>query len=72
VLVERQPLVTIPLRGSTTTRRRDDATKTKIFTSHFAVSGGTVDICHVSFRRVVASSPRRVGPPQALWAAKAA
>jgi len=35
VLVERQPLVTIPLRGSTTTRRRDDATKTKIFTSHF-------------------------------------
>jgi hypothetical protein len=35
VLVERQPLVTIPLRGSTTTRRDDDTTKTKILASHF-------------------------------------
>jgi hypothetical protein len=35
VLVERQPLVTIPLRGNTTTRRRDDATKDKILASLF-------------------------------------
>jgi hypothetical protein len=35
MLVGRQPLVTIPLRASTTPRRHDDTTKTRIFASHF-------------------------------------